>query len=80
MPNPFNDREFTNFRFSDIVENCLIDVWQRTEDQLADYEDEIYSEEPSIFNMPQGMFVQYIPNGIIILFGQQGDFNGEWQQ
>ena len=36
------------------------------------------SEEPELSNMPQGMVVQYIPNGLIIFFGQQGEINGEW--
>jgi len=68
-----------DYEFSDIVNNCLVDVWQRTQEAIADYEDEIYADEPIISDMPQGMIVQYIPNGLIIFFGKQEDFNGEWQ-
>jgi hypothetical protein len=32
VPNPFNDKEFDNYKFSEIVNNCLVDVWQKTED------------------------------------------------
>jgi len=68
-----------DYKFSDIVNNCLVDVWQRTQEAIADYEDEIYDDEPVISDMPQGMIVQYIPNGLIIFFGKEEDFNnGEW--
>ena len=72
MPRPLD------YEFSDIVNNCLVDVWQRTQEAIADYEDEIYDDEPVISDMPQGMVVQYIPNGLIIFFGKEGDFNVEW--
>ena len=72
MPRPLD------YEFSDIVNNCLVDVWQRTQEAIADYEDEIYDDDPVISDMPQGMVVQYIPNGLIIFFGKEGDLNGEW--
>tara|TARA_R100001509_G_scaffold149961_1_gene108591 strand:+ start:614 stop:850 length:237 start_codon:yes stop_codon:yes gene_type:complete len=78
VASPFNERELLNYKFSDIVNNCLVDVWQRTEEAIADHEDELYIEEPELSPMPQGMIVQYIPNGLIIFFGQQGDLDGEW--
>lgn len=79
MPSPFNKKEDTNYKFSDIVNNCLVDVWQRTQEAIADYEDEIYEEQPVVSDMPQGMIVQYIPNGLIIFFGKEEDYdNGEW--
>jgi len=49
--------------FGDIVENCLIDVWQRTQLEIMDHEDKLFEEEPQISDMPQGMIVQYIPQG-----------------
>jgi len=67
-----------DYEFSDIVNNCLVTVWQRTEEAIADYENEVYEEEPMITDMPQGMIVQYIPNGLFIWFGKQEDMNGEW--
>ena len=48
-------------------------MWQKTEEAIADYEDEMYAQEPIITDMPQGMVVQYIPNGLLI-FGKQEDF------
>jgi hypothetical protein len=62
--------------FGDIVENCLIDVWQRTQLQIMDHEDKLFEEEPQISDMPQGMIVQYIPQGLIIFFGKQEDIDG----
>ena len=73
MPRPLD------YEFSDIVNNCLVDVWQKTQEAIADFEDEIYEDEPIISELPQGMIVQYIPNGLLIWFGKQEDFNGEWQ-
>lgn len=68
--------EDTNMVFGDIVENCLIDVWQRTQLQIMDHEDKLFEEEPQISDMPQGMIVQYIPQGLIIFFGKQEDIDG----
>jgi hypothetical protein len=62
--------------FGDIVENCLIDVWQRTQLEIMDHEDKLFEEEPQISDMPQGMIVQYIPQGLIIFFGKQEDIDG----
>ena len=79
MPSPFNKKEETNYKFSDIVNNCLVDVWQRTQEAISDYEDEVYNDQPIVSDMPQGMIVQYIPNGLIIFFGKEEDYdNGEW--
>ena len=79
MPSPFNKKEETNYKFSDIVNNCLVDVWQRTQEAISDYEDEVYDDQPIVSDMPQGMIVQYIPNGLIIFFGKEEDYdNGEW--
>ena len=79
MPSPFNKKEETNYKFSDIVNNCLVDVWQRTQESISDYEDEVYYDQPIVSDMPQGMIVQYIPNGLIIFFGKEEDYdNGEW--
>ena len=79
MPSPFNKKEETNYKFSDIVNNCLVDVWQRTQEAISDYEDEDYDDQPIVSDMPQGMIVQYIPNGLIIFFGKEEDYdNGEW--
>jgi hypothetical protein len=64
--------------FGDIVENCLIDVWQRTQLEIMDHEDKLFEEEPQISDMPQGMIVQYIPQGLIIFFGKQEDLDGNW--
>ena len=72
MPAPIDNT------FIDIVHNQLFDVWQKTTEAIADYEDEMYVEEPVITDMPQGMIVQYIPNGLFIWFGKQEDMNGEW--
>lgn len=68
--------EDTNIVFGDIVENCLIDVWQRTQLEIMDHEDKLFEEEPQISDMPQGMIVQYIPQGLIIFFGKQEDIDG----
>lgn len=68
--------EDTNMVFGDIVENCLIDVWQRTQLEIMDHEDKLFEEEPQISDMPQGMIVQYIPQGLIIFFGKQEDIDG----
>ena len=69
-------------QFSEIVNNTLVDVWQKTELEISDYE-EFFEEqninEPVITDMPQGMVVQYIPNGLIIMFGpiqQEGESYG----
>ncbi len=62
--------------FGDIVENCLIDVWQRTQLEIMDHEEKLFEEEPQISDMPQGMIVQYIPQGLIIFFGKQEDIDG----
>jgi hypothetical protein len=70
--------EDTNMVFGDIVENCLIDVWQRTQLEIMDHEDKLFEEEPQISDMPQGMIVQYIPQGLIIFFGKQEDLDGNW--
>lgn len=78
MVNPL-DHEFTNYKFADIVNNCLVDVWQKTEETIADHDDEIFADEPVITDMPTGMIVQYIPNGLLIWFGRQEDIDGEWQ-
>ena len=67
MPNPY-DREIMNMQFADICENSLIDVWQRSSEEILDYENEI--GEPTVAPMPTGMVVQYIPNGLLIFFGQ----------
>ena len=73
MPRPLD------YEFSDIVNNCLVDVWQRTQEAISDYEDEVYDDQPIVSDMPQGMIVQYIPNGLIIFFGKEEDYdNGEW--
>ena len=64
--------------FHEIVNNCLIDVWQKTELEISDHEDELFAEEPQISDMPQGMIVQYIPQGLIIFFGKQEDLDGNW--
>ena len=64
--------------FGDIVNNCLIDVWQKTELEISDHEEELFVEEPQISDMPQGMIVQYIPQGLIIFFGKQEDLDGNW--
>ena len=68
--------EDTNMVFGDIVENCLIDVWQRTQLEIMDHEDKLFEQEPQISDMPQGMIVQYIPQGLIIFFGKQEDIDG----
>lgn len=68
--------EDTNMVFGDIVENCLIDVWQRTQLEIMDHEEKLFEEEPQISDMPQGMIVQYIPQGLIIFFGKQEDIDG----
>ena len=78
MANPF-DHEFTNYKFVDIVNNSLVDVWQKTEETIADHDDEIFADEPDITDMPTGMIVQYIPTGLLIWFGRQEDIDGEWQ-
>jgi len=69
VPNPY-ERDITNMQFADICENSLIDVWQRSSEQILDYENEIYTDEAVASFMPQGMVVQYIPNGLLIFFGQ----------
>lgn len=68
--------EDTNIVFGDIVENCLIDVWQRTQLEIMNHDDKLFEEEPQISDMPQGMIVQYIPQGLIIFFGKQEDIDG----
>ena len=74
-----SDKEWFDLheQFSEIVNNTLVDVWQKTELEISDYEENI--EEPVITDMPQGMVVQYIPNGLIIMFGpiqQEGESYG----
>jgi len=64
--------------FGEIVNNCLIDVWQKTELEISDHEEELFKDEPQISDMPQGMIVQYIPQGLIIFFGKQEDLDGNW--
>tara|TARA_R100000781_G_scaffold87029_4_gene53553 strand:- start:880 stop:1122 length:243 start_codon:yes stop_codon:yes gene_type:complete len=67
-------------QFSEIVNNTLVDVWQKTELEISNYEEflEEQNDESVITDMPQGMVVQYIPNGLIIMFGpiQQGEGYG----
>ena len=46
-----------------LLNNTLVDVWQKTELEISDYEENI--EEQVITDMPQGMVVQYIPNGFL---------------
>ena len=73
-----SDKEWFDLheQFSEIVNNTLVDVWQKTELEISDYEENI--EEQIITDMPQGMVVQYIPNGLIIMFGpiQEGESYG----
>ena len=69
--------EEVNTIFGEIVNNCLVDVWQKTELEISDYEEELF-DEPTISDMPQGMIVQYIPQGLIIFFGKQEDLDGNW--
>lgn len=64
--------------FGEIVNSCLIDVWQKTELEISDHEEELFKDEPQISDMPQGMIVQYIPQGLIIFFGKQEDLDGNW--
>ena len=70
--------EEVNMMFGEIVNNCLIDVWQKTELEISDHEEELFKDEPQISDMPQGMIVQYIPQGLIIFFGKQEDLDGNW--
>ena len=70
--------EEVNTIFGEIVNNCLVDVWQKTELEISDHEEELFAEEPQISDMPQGMIVQYIPQGLIIFFGKQEDLDGNW--
>ena len=79
-----NDKEWFDLheQFSEIVNNTLVDVWQKTELEISDYEEFLEEQninEPVITDMPQGMVVQYIPNGLIIMFGpvqQEGESYG----
>ena len=71
-------KEEINMIFGEIVNNCLIDVWQKTELEISDHEEELFKDEPQISDMPQGMIVQYIPQGLIIFFGKQEDLDGNW--
>ena len=48
----------------------------RTQLEIMDHEDKLFEEEPQISDMPQGMIVQYIPQGLIIFFGKQEDIDG----
>jgi len=78
MPEPI---ENTNNKFADICETSLFDIWQRTTEYIEDYEDFLKdNEEPEtiITPFPQGMVVQYIPNGIIIMFGPQENLGQEY--
>ncbi len=70
--------EEVNMMFGEIVNSCLIDVWQKTELEISDHEEELFQDEPQISDMPQGMIVQYIPQGLIIFFGKQEDLDGNW--
>ncbi|BAQ85023.1 hypothetical protein [uncultured Mediterranean phage uvMED] len=70
--------EEVNMIFGEIVNNCLVDVWQKTELEISDHEEELFENEPQISDMPQGMIVQYIPQGLIIFFGKQEDLDGNW--
>jgi|TARA_R100001163_G_C5032450_1_gene172307 hypothetical protein len=69
--------------FSEIVNNTLVDVWQKTDLVIEDYEEfleEQNANESVVTDMPQGMVVQYIPNGLIIMFGpiqQEGGYGFE---
>jgi hypothetical protein len=69
--------EEVNMIFGEIVNNCLVDVWQKTLLEISDHEEELF-DEPTISSMPQGMTVQYIPQGLIIFFGKQEDLDGNW--
>ena len=79
-----SDKEWFDLheQFSEIVNNTLVDVWQKTELEISDYEEFLEEQninEPVITDMPQGMVVQYIPNGLIIMFGpiqQEGESYG----
>ena len=78
-----SDKEWLDLheQFSEIVNNTLVDVWQKTELEISDYEEFLEEQninEPVITDMPQGMVVQYIPNGLIIMFGpiQEGESYG----
>jgi len=78
MPEP---KENTNTQFADICETSLFDIWQRTTEYIEDYEDFLKdNEEPEtmISPFPQGMTVQYIPNGLIIMFGPQENLGEEY--
>jgi len=68
-----------NKAFADICENSLFDVWQKSYDLMDDIMEE--EDEATYSSFPQGMIVQYIPNGLIIMFGspdQLGDEYGKW--
>lgn len=76
-----NERDKLNYQFADICNTVLFDVWQKTTEEIEDYELYGNEEEPTLSGFPQGMIVQYIPNGLIIMFGPPediGDINGEW--
>jgi len=78
MPEP---KDSTNMQFADICETSLFDIWQRTTEYLDDYEAfllENDEQETTISSFPQGMVVQYIPNGIIIMFGPQENLGEEY--
>lgn len=72
-----NEREKINFQFADICNTTLFDVWQKTSEEIEDLDEE---NEAIYSSFPQGMIVQYIPNGLIIMFGPppEGDEYGEW--
>jgi hypothetical protein len=73
----FIENESNNKKFADICNNSLFDVWQRSQEFIEDIEED---EEATYSAFPQGMIVQYIPNGLIIMFGAppEGEEYGEW--
>ena len=73
-----NEREKINFLFADICNSTLFDVWQKTSEEIEDFEG--YEDEATYSSFPQGMIVQYIPNGLIIMFGPppEGEDYGKW--
>jgi len=77
----FISEDKNNKAFVDICENSLFDVWQRSYEFMEDYEEAISEDEATVSAFPQGMIVQYIPNGLIIMFGppeEIGDEYGRW--
>jgi hypothetical protein len=74
-----NERDKLNYQFADICNSTLFDVWQKTSEEIEDYEMS-ETDEATYSAFPQGMIVQYIPNGLIIMFGPppEGEEYGEW--